>query len=88
MCTTFKVLFVENIFLYTHLYGYTHTDIDTITATVSFDAALDLAIEVNLLGPTRIAETLQDLGVAPHMVAVSTCYVAGNRRAPGWWRFY
>ena len=49
-------------------------------ATVSFDAPLDGAVEVNLLGPTRIAETLQDLGVAPHFVAVSTCYVAGNRR--------
>jgi len=49
-------------------------------ATVSFDAPIDGAVEVNLLGPTRIAETLQDLGVTPHMVAVSTCYVAGNRR--------
>ncbi|WP_421120301.1 HAD-IB family hydrolase [Aquihabitans daechungensis] len=49
-------------------------------ATVSFDSPLDLAVEVNLLGPTRIALTLQDLGVAPHLVAVSTCYVAGNRR--------
>jgi HAD superfamily phosphoserine phosphatase-like hydrolase len=49
-------------------------------ATVSFDAALDLAIEVNLLGPTRIAQTCHTLGVTPHLVAVSTCYVAGNRR--------
>ena len=49
-------------------------------ATVSFDSPLDLAVEVNLLGPTRIAETLGDLGVAPHLVAVSTCYVAGNHR--------
>ncbi|HYI61555.1 MAG TPA: HAD-IB family phosphatase [Acidimicrobiales bacterium] len=49
-------------------------------ATVSFDSPLDLAVEVNLLGPTRIARTLADLGVAPHLVAVSTCYVAGNRR--------
>src|SRR5690349_2536851 len=49
-------------------------------ATVSFDSPIDLAVEVNLLGPTRIAQTLQDLGVAPHLVAVSTCYVAGNRR--------
>ncbi|MBS1848720.1 MAG: SDR family oxidoreductase, partial [Actinobacteria bacterium] len=49
-------------------------------ATVSFDAPLDLAIEVNLLGPTRIVRTCQDLGVTPHLVAVSTCYVAGNRR--------
>ncbi|MCB1040786.1 MAG: SDR family oxidoreductase, partial [Acidimicrobiales bacterium] len=49
-------------------------------ATVSFDSPLDLAVEVNLMGPTRIARTLQDLEVAPHLVAVSTCYVAGNRR--------
>ena len=49
-------------------------------ATVSFDAPLDGAVEVNLLGPTRIVETLHDLDVRPHFVAVSTCYVAGNRR--------
>ncbi len=49
-------------------------------ATVSFDAPLDTAVEVNLLGATRIVETLHDLGVSPHLVAVSTCYVAGNRR--------
>ncbi len=49
-------------------------------ATVSFDAPLDLAIEVNLLGPTRIARTCAELGITPHLVAVSTCYVAGNRR--------
>src|SRR5690606_9118574 len=49
-------------------------------ATVSFDSPLDLAVEVNLMGPTRIARTLGDLGVSPHLVAVSTCYVAGNRR--------
>ncbi len=49
-------------------------------ATVSFDSPLDQAVEVNLLGPTRIVRTLADLGVAPHLVAVSTCYVAGYRR--------
>jgi len=49
-------------------------------ATVAFDSPLDSAVEVNLLGPTRIVRTLADLGVAPHLVAVSTCYVAGNRR--------
>jgi phosphoserine phosphatase/nucleoside-diphosphate-sugar epimerase len=49
-------------------------------ATVSFDAPLDRAVEVNLLGPLRIAETLHDLGARPHLVTVSTCYVAGNRR--------
>ena len=49
-------------------------------ATVSFDSPLDSAVEVNLLGPTRIVQTLHDLGVTPHLVSVSTCYVAGNRR--------
>lgn len=49
-------------------------------AAVAFDSPLDSAVEINLLGPVRIAETLQALGVTPHLVAVSTCYVAGNRR--------
>ena len=49
-------------------------------AAVAFDSPLDTAVEINLLGPSRIAQTLQALGVAPHLVAVSTCYVAGNRR--------
>lgn len=49
-------------------------------ATVSFDAPLDQAVEVNLLGPTRIAQTCHALDITPHLVAVSTCYVAGNRR--------
>ncbi|MCH7788063.1 MAG: SDR family oxidoreductase, partial [Acidobacteria bacterium] len=49
-------------------------------AVVSFDSPLDRAVEVNLLGPVRVARTLNDLGVSPHLVAVSTCYVAGSRR--------
>jgi HAD superfamily hydrolase (TIGR01490 family) len=49
-------------------------------ATVSFDSPLDTAVEVNLLGPVRIAEVLGELGVTPHLIAVSTCYVAGSRR--------
>ena len=49
-------------------------------ATVSFDSPLDSAVEVNLLGPTRIAAVCNELGIAPHLVAVSTCYVAGNHR--------
>lgn len=49
-------------------------------ATVAFDSPLDRAVEVNLLGPVRIAELLDELDVAPHLVTVSTCYVAGNRR--------
>ncbi len=49
-------------------------------ATVSFDSPLDRAVEINLLGPTRIAALCHELDVTPHLVAVSTCYVAGNRR--------
>ena len=49
-------------------------------ATVSFDSPLDSAVEINLLGPMRVAALLTELGVTPHLVSVSTCYVAGNRR--------
>ena len=49
-------------------------------ATVAFDSPFDLAVEVNLLGPARIVELLAELGVSPHLVSVSTCYVAGSRR--------
>jgi HAD superfamily hydrolase (TIGR01490 family) len=46
-------------------------------AAVSFESPLDAAVEVNLLGPSRVASILQ----APtHLVAVSTAYVAGSRR--------
>jgi len=60
-----------------------YTSCDTIihsAATVSFDSPLDTSIEINLLGPNRVLEVLQKADVAPHLVAVSTCYVAGNRR--------
>lgn len=53
-------------------------------ATVSFDAPLDSAIEVNLLGPSRVAETyrkaLETAGRKGKMVSVSTAYVAGSRK--------
>ncbi len=53
-------------------------------ATVSFDSPLDAAVEINLLGPLRVAETLTRLrasvGSLPHLIAVSTAYVAGSRR--------
>ena len=49
-------------------------------AAVAFDSPLDSAVEINLLGPSRIVQLCQELGITPHMVAVSTCYVAGNRR--------
>ena len=49
-------------------------------ATVAFDSPLDSAVEVNLLGPMRVAEAIRAAGSPAHLVAVSTCYVAGNRR--------
>jgi len=49
-------------------------------AAVAFDSPLDRAVEVNLLGPARLAQALHDVGSSAHLVSVSTCYVAGNRR--------
>jgi HAD superfamily hydrolase (TIGR01490 family) len=49
-------------------------------ALVSFDAPLDRAVETNLLGPKRVLDVLNDIGATPHVVAVSTAYVAGTRR--------
>jgi len=49
-------------------------------AAVSFDSPLDAAVAVNLLGPSRVAQTLTAIGSSAHLVAVSTAYVAGNRR--------
>jgi fatty acyl-CoA reductase len=49
-------------------------------ATVSFDAPLDGAVEVNLLGPSRVASTLTELGGRAHLVAVSTAYVQSGHK--------
>ena len=49
-------------------------------ATVSFDSPLDSSIEINLLGPNRVVDVLKEASATPHLIAVSTCYVAGNRR--------
>lgn len=56
-------------------------------ASVSFDAPLDAAVEVNLLGPSRMAQALAHaqatnpgLESGGHLIAVSTAYVAGTRR--------
>ena len=49
-------------------------------AAVAFDNPFDLAVETNLLGPIRLVELLADIGITPHLVSVSTAYVAGNRR--------
>ncbi|MGC8463916.1 MAG: HAD-IB family hydrolase [Acidimicrobiales bacterium] len=58
-------------------------------ATVSFDAPLDAAVEVNLLGPSRVAAAMVaaraiaagDGGTGPrHLIAVSTAYVAATHQ--------
>ena len=51
-------------------------------ATVSFDSPLDAAVEVNLLGPARVAQAMVASGSTAHLIAVSTAYVAGSRRGP------
>ena len=59
-------------------------------ATVAFDAPLDSAVEVNLLGPSRVAAAIASVAprraeTAPdrpptHLVSVSTAYVAGTHQ--------
>lgn len=57
-------------------------------ASVSFDAPIDSAVEVNLLGPSRVAATMNDLVTShrapgqalPHLVSVSTAYVSSGHR--------
>ncbi len=53
-------------------------------ATVSFDAMFDQAVEINLLGPTRVMRAYQAAREnhlnASHFVSVSTAYVAGSRK--------
>jgi len=49
-------------------------------ASVAFDNPLDVAVNTNLMGPVNLVATLHDLGVTPHLVAVSTAYVAGTRK--------
>ncbi len=54
-------------------------------AAVSFTSTLDDAIETNLLGPVRILETLKQLKEKhrkfnPHLIAISTAYVAGSKK--------
>ena len=49
-------------------------------ATVSFDAPLTQAVEINLLGPSRVAATMAEVGSAAHLIAVSTAYVASTHQ--------
>ena len=56
-------------------------------AAVSFDSPLDTAVEINLLGPARVADAMAaaraiaetDGRIGPrHLIAISTCYVAST----------
>ncbi|HUY63846.1 MAG TPA: HAD-IB family hydrolase [Acidimicrobiales bacterium] len=58
-------------------------------ATVAFDAPLDTAVEVNLLGPSRVAAAITEAAAErrqlgadspTHLVTVSTAYVAGTHQ--------
>ena len=49
-------------------------------ATVSFDAPLTQAVEINLLGPSRVAAAMGDVESAAHLIAVSTAYVASTHQ--------
>ncbi len=49
-------------------------------ATVSFDAPLTQAVEINLLGPSRVAAAIAETGSSAHLVAVSTAYVASTHQ--------
>jgi alcohol-forming fatty acyl-CoA reductase len=59
-------------------------------AAVAFDAPLDTAVQVNLLGPSRVASAIADvahmrLSADPsrqptHLVTISTAYVAGTHQ--------
>ena len=49
-------------------------------ATVSFDAPLTQAVEINLLGPSRVAAAVAEVGSGAHLIAVSTAYVASTHQ--------
>ncbi|MPV49160.1 HAD-IB family hydrolase [Pseudactinotalea sp. HY160] len=58
-------------------------DIDVVVhsaSTVSFDPPIDEAFAANVDGPVSLYEALLASGSDPHVVHVSTCYVAGMRK--------
>lgn len=58
-------------------------DIDVVihsASTVSFDLPIDEAFVSNVAGPESLYQALLATGSDPHVVHVSTCYVAGLRR--------
>ncbi len=59
------------------------SDLDVVfhcAASVSFDPPIDQAFETNLLGATRFYEAVARSGGSPHLVHVSTAYVAGSKK--------
>ncbi|MGZ4136813.1 MAG: HAD-IB family hydrolase [Actinomycetota bacterium] len=58
-------------------------DLDVVihcAATVSFDPPIDEGFETNLLGAVRFYEAVLKSASTPHLVHVSTAYVAGSRK--------
>ncbi len=59
------------------------TDLDVVihsASTVSFDLPIDEAFQANVGGPISLYEALLATGADPHVVHVSTSYVAGLRK--------
>jgi fatty acyl-CoA reductase len=57
-------------------------DVDTVihcAASVSFQQPLDEMLELNVIGTIHLVRALEQAGVAPHFVHVSTAYAAGTR---------
>jgi alcohol-forming fatty acyl-CoA reductase len=58
-------------------------DLDVVfhcAASVSFDPPIDQAFQTNVLGATRFYEAVVRSGGTPHLVHVSTAYVAGSKK--------
>ncbi|HEY7283327.1 MAG TPA: HAD-IB family hydrolase [Actinomycetota bacterium] len=58
-------------------------DIDLVyhcAATVSFDSPIDEGFRANVVGATALYGAVADSGSRPHLVHVSTAYVAGSRK--------
>ncbi len=58
-------------------------DLDVVihcAATVAFDEPVDEAFRTNVLGVLGLYEAVRDAGSRPHLVHVSTAYVAGTRK--------
>ena len=65
--------------LRTFLSGYDSSRRDQ-AATVAFDPPIDEGFLTNLLGAVRLYEAVLASGSTPHLVHISTAYVAGNRK--------